>query len=231
VKTPKVRLYIRIRLDGRDAFVDPVWNRNRTLRECYALIDGRLEHHPEGVYYLRFLRNGKRVWNTVGSDVDAATVALRNTEHDLQAIALGRSESGSTIDSASAVQPEAVVSLEDAIQSYLEEVRRFRLFEDHLHLRKHAGALQRCFSREGHWGGLAQGSARSYGCSPGEWSRRPHDLQPHKLDQYAAEGERCRQPAQGGGHRTSLLWSGARSEVRRYDRSAMAGVYREVRDV
>lgn len=34
MKTPKVCLYIRIRrIDGADAFVDPAWNRNRTLRE------------------------------------------------------------------------------------------------------------------------------------------------------------------------------------------------------
>jgi integrase/recombinase XerD len=92
VKTPKVRLYIRVRLpDGCDAFVDPVWNRNRTLRAGYALIDGHPESHPEGSYYLRFLRDGKRVWQPVGPDADAAIVALRNQEHDLQSIALGRS--------------------------------------------------------------------------------------------------------------------------------------------
>jgi hypothetical protein len=90
VKTPKVRLYIRIRRsDGTDAFVDPAWNRNRTLREGYALVEGQPEHHLEGIYYLRFLRNGKRVWEAVGSDANTAIVALRNTEHDLQSIALG----------------------------------------------------------------------------------------------------------------------------------------------
>jgi hypothetical protein len=71
VKTPKVRLYIRVRLsDGRDAFVDPAWNRNLTLRAGYALIDGQPEHHIEGIYYLRFLNDGKRVWKAVGSDAD-----------------------------------------------------------------------------------------------------------------------------------------------------------------
>jgi len=78
-KTPKVRLYIRIRRsNGTDAFVDPAWNRNRTLREGYALIEGELEHHREGVYYLRFLRNGKRIWERIGQDADVAVVALRN---------------------------------------------------------------------------------------------------------------------------------------------------------
>jgi hypothetical protein len=42
VKTPKVRLYIRVRRsDGRYAYHDPAWNRNRTLRANYALVN----HH------------------------------------------------------------------------------------------------------------------------------------------------------------------------------------------
>jgi hypothetical protein len=88
VKTPKARLYIRVRLpDGRDAFLDPVWNRNRTLRVGYALTDEQPRHHPERVYYLRFLRDAKRVWQRVGQDPNLAITALRNTEHDLQSIA------------------------------------------------------------------------------------------------------------------------------------------------
>jgi integrase/recombinase XerD len=106
--------------------VDPAWNRNRTLRARYALLDGQPEHHPEGVYYLRFLRDGNRVWEAVGSDVDTAVVSLRNTEHDLQAISLGRNALSSAVVSASAVEPDAAISLEEATQAYLEEVRRFR---------------------------------------------------------------------------------------------------------
>jgi integrase/recombinase XerD len=126
VRSPKVRLYIRVRLhDGRDAFVDPIWNRNRTLRGGYGLIKGQPEHHPEGSYYLRFLRDGKRVWQPVGSAGDAAVAALHNTQRNLQSVALGRS-----VPVADAVPPvsvpESSVSLKNAIQLYLEEVRRFR---------------------------------------------------------------------------------------------------------
>lgn len=54
MRAKKVKLYIRIRRnDGKDAFVDPVWNRNKTLRGGYAQVDGSASHHPEGVYYLR----------------------------------------------------------------------------------------------------------------------------------------------------------------------------------
>lgn len=127
VKAHKVRLYIRVRRpDGRDSFTEPFWNRNRTLRAGYALIEGRPEHYPEGVYYLCFLRNGKRVWEAVGSDADAAIVAFRNKEHDLRAISLGRSTLSSAIVEMTAAQTDVALSLEDAIDSYLEEVRRFR---------------------------------------------------------------------------------------------------------
>ena len=87
MKAPKVRLYIRVRQpDGRYSYLDPAWNRNRTLRAGYALVDGQPEHHPEAVYYLRFLRGDKRVWQSVGAQPDQAVVALRNTEHDLDSM-------------------------------------------------------------------------------------------------------------------------------------------------
>lgn len=59
MKTPKVRLYIRIRrIDGADAFVDPAWNRNRTLRGGFAVVNGQPEQHSEGIYYLRYKCDG-----------------------------------------------------------------------------------------------------------------------------------------------------------------------------
>ncbi len=129
MKTHKVRLYLRIRrANGKDAFVDPAWNRNRTLRAGYALVAGNPEHHPEGVYYLRFLRNGKRVWQAVGSDPDAAIVALQNTEHDLRAIVLGRTaliESTAT-SVTDPTTPLPAITLDAATKAYLKEVRRSR---------------------------------------------------------------------------------------------------------
>jgi integrase/recombinase XerD len=126
VKARKVRLYIRVRLvDGRSVFVDPVWNRNRTLRAGYALIDGVPEHHPEGCYYLRFLRWNKRVRQAVGQDADAAMVALHNREHDLQSISLGRTIAEVPVF-AEKRSSSASVSLAQAIQTYLVEVRQFR---------------------------------------------------------------------------------------------------------
>jgi integrase/recombinase XerD len=121
VKAPKVRLYIRVRVArGKYSFQDPAWNRNRTLRAACALVDGQPQHHPEGVYYLRYMHGRKRVWHAVGTDGDAALVALTNKEHDLQAVRLGRSAREQSPD-----QP-VPVRLDSAIESYLAEIRRSR---------------------------------------------------------------------------------------------------------
>ena len=74
---PEVTLYVRARSsDGRDKFPAPVWNRSRTLRAGYAMIAGQAEYHPEAVYYLRYLKLGKRVWQNVGPEPDDALVAF-----------------------------------------------------------------------------------------------------------------------------------------------------------
>jgi integrase len=104
------------------------------------LVAGQTNHCPDATYYLRFLRNGKRVWQAVGRDPDRALAALRNAEHDLQAIGLGRKPLNIASDwqctnpgpspSPSAGRPAALpgpgTMLPDAIAAYLAEVRRFR---------------------------------------------------------------------------------------------------------
>lgn len=121
MKTPTVRLYIRIRrTDGSYAYTDPAWNKNRTLRAGYAMVDGQPEPHPEGVYYLRFLRGSKRVWQSIGMEPDAALAALRNKEHDLQAVALGRSAPEP------AVELKSEITVGDGLAKYLADIHRFR---------------------------------------------------------------------------------------------------------
>ena len=124
MKAPKVRLYIRIRrADGTDACADPAWNRNRSLRAGYATVAGRLESHPEGVFYLRYARGGKRLWESIGTDPDLAITALRNVEHDLHAVVLGRTPA--LVSSAVAPAKESP-PVEDAIAAYMTEVRAFK---------------------------------------------------------------------------------------------------------
>jgi integrase/recombinase XerD len=127
VSALKVRLYVRIRRpDGRYEFVEPAWNRNRSLRSGYAEVAGKHEHHPEGIYYLRYMRGSKRVRQSVGSQADVATAALRNVELNLKARALGRTVSDeSSVSSFPSVTPMCN-SLAEAIVDYAREIRQFR---------------------------------------------------------------------------------------------------------
>ncbi len=131
MRTPKVRLYIRARLpDGTNPYFDPVWNRNGSLRQGYALVEGQSVCQSNVCYYLRYLRDGKRVWESIGPIADAAVVALRNREHDFQSVALGRVASpalaGAEPESVPASCSSPSVSLDAAVAEYLDEIRRFR---------------------------------------------------------------------------------------------------------
>lgn len=56
----KVRLYIRVRLaDGNRHFVEPVYAANGKIKPFYGVVNGGVEHHPEGVYYVRYLKQGR----------------------------------------------------------------------------------------------------------------------------------------------------------------------------
>ena len=124
MKRPKVSLYIRVvNAAGRSVYAKPVWNKNRTLRTGYA--EGDPKHHPEGNYYLRFLREGKRVRERVGKEPDAALIALRKTEHELETEGLGL-----VVPTAQFVTPSvdsvASPTLADAVLDYLTDLKRFR---------------------------------------------------------------------------------------------------------
>ena len=48
-------LYIRITTkDGKKRYCQPVYLSKGRLKPLYAMVDGKSERHPEGVYYLRF---------------------------------------------------------------------------------------------------------------------------------------------------------------------------------
>lgn len=85
-----VRLYIRVRLkDGRRLHVDPVYAANRKLKPLFAMVHGQAEHHPEGVYYLRYQRDGAYIWEAVGTDPQHALLKLTQRKNMLTALASG----------------------------------------------------------------------------------------------------------------------------------------------
>lgn len=86
----QVRLYIRVRLASRKrVFAHPAYAANGRIKPLYAVIDNELEHHPEGVYHLRYVKGSKRVWESVGTDAYAAITAQLKKEKTFAAQAAG----------------------------------------------------------------------------------------------------------------------------------------------
>ena len=90
MSVPKVRLYIRVVLpDGTRPLLDPVFSGNQKLKEGWAIFDGKPQRFGEAAYYLRYLKNGKRIYERLGSDAQQALTAKRRTELRLRAAADG----------------------------------------------------------------------------------------------------------------------------------------------
>jgi integrase/recombinase XerD len=92
-----------------------VLSSNGRVKPDYVHVNGHMERHPEGAYYLEWRENGRRIRLSVGKDAaDAATRRLRK-EAELAALNAGVT-----------VIPEngnGQRSLSTAVAEYLEEVR------------------------------------------------------------------------------------------------------------
>ncbi len=177
MKALKVSLYIRVRVSRRKySFVEPAWNKNRSLRAGCGLVNGQLEFHPEGIYYLRYLRGTKRVWHAVGADADVALVALRNKEHDLQAVRLGRSVEERTS------QPISRLGLGSAIESYLGEIRRSRSAKTIAACNRILGVFGSRLSWPVSRQHQPRASVGPQGCPAAGRAQPAHNLQPHHED-------------------------------------------------
>lgn len=118
MKQPVVRVKLRIKLSsGSRVYADPVWSPNGKLKPHFALVDGVPEHHPEGVYHLRYQRGERRVWEAVGSDPQLAVTAQKRVAAALTAKAAGVALA--EVDES----PARHIPLDDAIADYLVEVR------------------------------------------------------------------------------------------------------------
>jgi len=95
MKAPVVRLKIRVRLAGGSRrFLDPVFSANKKLKPLHAMVDGQPVSHPEGVYFLRYARGEKRIWENVGNDSQLALLEKQKREKALAAKAVGSSWPG-----------------------------------------------------------------------------------------------------------------------------------------
>jgi hypothetical protein len=90
MKVPIVRLKIRVRLpDGSRPYLDPVFAANSKLKPSFALLNDKPTHCPDGVYHLRYLKGGTRVWEAVGSDAQFALGQQQKRQMMLGARAVG----------------------------------------------------------------------------------------------------------------------------------------------
>jgi len=81
----KVALLMRVRLaDGKRVYAATAITKNGKIKPLAAVIDGKVEHHPEGVYALRYREHGRVRYKEVGTDVDVAETAKLRLELDLR---------------------------------------------------------------------------------------------------------------------------------------------------
>jgi integrase/recombinase XerD len=86
----KVALQLRIRLsNGKRAYVHPVFTANGRMKPLTGIVNGHPEHHPEGVYHLRYREEGRLVYRAVGVDPADAQTALVQQQLVLKSRAAG----------------------------------------------------------------------------------------------------------------------------------------------
>jgi integrase len=85
VSNNRVVLLLRIRLkDGSRSYATPAAAKNSKIIPLAVLVNGKAEHHPEGVYALRYRENGRIIYRQVGTDHDAAQTARLRLELELR---------------------------------------------------------------------------------------------------------------------------------------------------
>jgi integrase/recombinase XerD len=81
----KVVLLLRVRLgDGKRVYAAPAIAKNGKIKPLAAVVDGKVEHHPEGIYALRYRDQGRLMYRQVGTNPDTAQAAKLRLELELR---------------------------------------------------------------------------------------------------------------------------------------------------
>jgi integrase/recombinase XerD len=126
MRSSPVSLYLRVRLaDGGWFYAPSVAGSNGRIRPLHALIEGKPVYRAEGVYYLRYSLDGKRIWRSVGSDASLALVALQRKTLELQAVNLGLTVPEPILPALATPEPvpspAAKTDLRESIADYLAD--------------------------------------------------------------------------------------------------------------
>jgi len=84
VTNNKVDLLLRVWARGTRRYTAPATTKNGKIKPLAAIIDGKIESHPEGVYTLRRWEKGRPRYKEVGNDLDVAETAKLRLELDLR---------------------------------------------------------------------------------------------------------------------------------------------------
>ena len=77
MKSP-VHFYLRVRLpNGKYPYLRAAYTSNGRIRPNHTIHNGRAVEFPVAAYHLRYLRDGRRVWQPVGEDASLAQVAMQ----------------------------------------------------------------------------------------------------------------------------------------------------------
>jgi integrase/recombinase XerD len=128
----KVTIEIRIKLaNGKHSFGKPAYEKTRKkgeepkLQKLFALVNGEVEEHLEGVYVLRFHKGGKTCRERIKS-TEPHLVALAKKKKE---VALSEIAAGLTDDAGTATATETVAeaqTLEETAASYLSNVKTMK---------------------------------------------------------------------------------------------------------
>jgi integrase len=112
-------LYIRITKNGRDSFRKPVYQSKGRIKPQYAMVNGEPEHHPEGVYHVRFgTDGGKQPFVSVGKDPYVALDKLEEKKRWLR----DRERQIVPQTPANAKTEGSRLSMDDAVEQYYKNL-------------------------------------------------------------------------------------------------------------
>jgi integrase/recombinase XerD len=81
---------LRVRsAEGKWIYVQPIKSPNHKLKPLYGLVEGIAKKCSEGTFHLRYRHEGKRHWQSVGSDAELALSRLQQKAAELTGAANG----------------------------------------------------------------------------------------------------------------------------------------------
>ncbi len=89
MKAP-VQLYVRVRFEDRSYPYLKAMLPNGHVRPGYAINAARAVKIDNGTYQLRYQRDGKRVWEAVGTGADVALLRMRKKIREIEDAELGQ---------------------------------------------------------------------------------------------------------------------------------------------